>query len=452
MPVTASYANVKPVVESFTFTPNEIELTSANTKVAFELIVSHPSGIRNLTTIAKLIGPSNNSLAIVLRRTDSPVNPTLSKVTFQGILNVPQNIVNGPYNITVDEVENNSSAGYQYSTGVITPKKIREISGAEFALLIRNNGDLNFVHDTFVGPTHNTSLGISYNNPATFNNSNPPIWKVGEIYDPNKYFELRVPNQSLVVSTTTPSICSTDGKALTLVAVGNCTFKVFTPKNKDYALKEVTQVVSITSARTKPELAMSAIANQTSKNLPKSIEIFRVYSPTGVYILPKSTAPTVCIANGFYVQIISGGTCSLTFQSDETTSYLASDLYKVSFEISRDPQTISFTTPVSANLSAKTLALTATASSGGVITYETTSTGICSITGSTLNLIKGGNCSITATQAGTSTLAPISATATLMITGSAAPTKKTITCLKGKKTKKVSGANPKCPKGYQVKR
>jgi len=111
MPITASYANVKPVVESLTFTPNEIELMSANTKVAFELIVSHPSGIRNLTTIAKLVGPSNNSLGTVLTRTDSPVNPSLSKVTFQGILNVPQNIINGPYNISVDEIENNSSAG-----------------------------------------------------------------------------------------------------------------------------------------------------------------------------------------------------------------------------------------------------------------------------------------------------------------------------------------------------
>ena len=451
-PITASYANVKPVVESFTFTPNEIELMSANTKVAFELIVSHPSGIRNLTTIAKLIGPSNNSLATVLTRTDSPVNLSLSKVTFQGILNVPQNIMSGPYNVTVDEVENNSSAGYQFSTGVITPKKIREISGTEFALLIRNNGDLNFVYDTFVGPTHNTSLGISYNNPAIFNNSNPPIWKVGEIYDPNKYFELRVPIQSLVVSTTTPTICSTDGKVLNLVAVGNCTFKVFTPKNKDYALKEVTQVVSITSARTKPELAMSAIANQTSKNLPKSIEIFRVYSPTGVYILPKSTTPTVCIANGFYVQIISGGTCSLTFQSDETTSYLASDLYKVSFEISRDPQTITFSLPTSVNLSSKTFALSATASSGGSVLYTTSTPDSCSITGSTLNLLKSGNCSVTATQPGTPTLAPISATATLIITVNALPTKKTITCVQGKKTKRVTGANPKCPKGYQLNR
>ena len=85
-----------------------------------------------------------------------------------------------------------------------------------------------------------------------------------------------------------------------------------------------------------------------------------------------------------------------------------------------------------------------------MITYQTTSTGICSITGSTLNLLKSGNCAITATQAGTTTLAPVSATATVMIAGSVA--KKTIKCVKGKKTKKISGAKPKCPKGYKVKR
>jgi hypothetical protein len=66
--------------------------------------------------------------------------------------------------------------------------------------------------------------------------------------------------------------------------------------------------------------------------------------------------------------------------------------------------------------------------------------------------LKSGNCSITATQAGSATLAPISATATVMIAGNVAPTKKTITCVKGKSTKKVSGTNPKCPKGYKLKK
>jgi hypothetical protein len=80
----------------------------------------------------------------------------------------------------VAEVNNNSSAGYEYGTGLITPKKLRDLLGAEYALLIRNSGDLNLSYDTFVGPTHNTTLGISYNNPAVYNNDNPPFWKVGE--------------------------------------------------------------------------------------------------------------------------------------------------------------------------------------------------------------------------------------------------------------------------------
>jgi hypothetical protein len=452
MPITASYANVKPVVESFTFTPNEIELISASTNVAFELIVSHSAGIRNTTTQVTLTGPYGITLAATLTRTDSPINLTLNKVTFRGTLTIPQNINNGAYTVSVAEVSNNSSAGYEYGTGVITPSKLRDLVGAESALLVRNNGELNLVYDTFIGPTHNTTLGFSYVNPSVYNNNNPPIWKVGETYTPAKYFESRVLSLPLVVTTSTPTICSTDGKELKLIATGNCTFKVSTLKTKDYALKEVTQNVTITSARSKPELIVGTITTQTSKNLPKTIEIFRVYSPSGTYILPQATTPTVCIAAGFYVQIIGGGTCTLTYQSEATTTYLASDLYKVSFEVTRDPQTITFSLPASTNLSNKTVALSATASSGGSVLYTTSTPESCSVTGSTLDLLKSGNCSVTATQPGTSTLAPISTTATVMIAETVAPAKKTITCVKGKKTKKVSGTNLKCPKGYKVTR
>jgi len=456
VPVVAQ-ANVRPVVESFTFTPNDLELISINTNVVFELVVSHPSGIKNTQTSATLTGPYGSTLSVSLTRNDSPINLSLTKVTFRGTLTVPQAIPAGAYTISVAEVNNNSSAGYEYGTGVITPNKIRDLIGAENVLLVRNSGDLNLVYDTFVGPTHNTTLGISYNNPTAYNNNNPPIWKVGETYLPGKYFELRVPSLALVVSSSTPTICSTDGKELKLIATGNCTFKVSTPKTKDYTLKEITQVVTITAARSKPELVMSVIANQTSKNLPKMIEIFRVFSPTGVYILPQATTPAVCIASGFYVQIVGGGTCTLTYQSEANTSYLASDLYKVSFEVTRDPQTITFAPVSTADIATKSLTLTATASSGGAVTYSTTSPDNCSISGSTLNLLKTGNCVITATQSGTSVLAPVTASATITLTGTVVTpkpvvTKKTIVCIKGKTTKKVTGTNPKCPKGYKVKK
>ena len=450
-------ANERPVVESFSFTPNDLELISANTNVAFELVVSHPSGIKNISTLATLTGPYGSTLATYLTRTDSPVNLDQSKVTFKGTLTVPQNVAAGAYSVSVAEVNNNSSAGYEYGTGVVTPKKLRDLIGAEYSLLVRNSGDLSLSYDTFVGPTHNTTLGISYNNPAVYNNNNPPIWKVGETYLPSKYFELRVPTLPLEVSTSTPNICSTNGKELKLIASGNCTYRVSTAKTKDYALKEIVQVVAVTGSRSRPDLVMSVIANQTAKNLPKMLEIFRVYSPTGVYVMPQSTTPTVCIASGFYVQIVGGGTCTLTYQSEANTSYLASDIYKVSFEVTRDPQTITFTPVTTADIATKSLTLTATASSGGAVTFASTSTENCTISGLTLNLLKAGNCVVTASQVGTSTLAPVTASATITLTGTVVipkpvVSKKTIVCVKGKTTKKVSGTNPKCPKGYKLKK
>ena len=449
---TPAQANQKPIVESFTFTPNEVDLLSTNTLVNIELIVSHPSGIENISTLATFTSSRNDTLSTLLTRTDSPLNSSLAKVTFKGSISIPRLINTGVYTLTTANIKNNSSAGYQYETGLIEAAKVRTLMGAESGLLVKNNGELNLAYDTFVGPAYDTTLGISFNDLNTYKPSNLPIWKVGESYQPSKYYELRVKSLSLLVNSTTPSVCSSDGKELKMIAQGTCSFTVSTAKTNDYAAKVSNQSATVTAARVKPTLNIEKISNQTSVGLPKTIEIFRVYSPTGDWVLPQSTTPETCLPNGFFVRLISGGTCTLTFQTAETSTYLASDLYNSSFEISRSSQTITFTPPATANLASRTVALSATASSGGAVTFSTTSTGICSIAGSTLTLLKSGNCLVTATQAGTSTLAPASATATTTIVGVAQPVKKTITCSKGKSTKKVTGTNPKCPTGYKLKK
>ena len=445
-------ANQKPIVESFTFTPNEVDLLSTNTLVNIELIVSHPSGIENISTLATFTSSRNDTLSTLLTRTDSPLNSSLAKVTFKGSISIPRLINTGVYTLTTANIKNNSSAGYQYETGLIEAAKVRTLMGAESGLLVKNNGELNLAYDTFVGPAYDTTLGISFNDLNTYKPSNLPIWKVGESYQPSKYYELRVKSLSLLVTSTTPSVCSSDGKELKMIAQGTCSFTVSTAKTKDYAAKVSNQSATVTAARVKPTLNIEKVSNQTSVGLPKTIEIFRVYSPTGDWVLPQSTTPETCLPNGFFIRLISGGTCTLTFQTAETSTYLASDLYKSSFEITRSSQTISFTPPATANLASRTVALSATASSGGAVTFSTTSTGICSIAGSTLNLLTRGNCAITATQAGTATLAPVSATSNVVIEGVVAAAKKTITCSKGKSTKKVTGTNPKCPAGYKLKK
>jgi len=447
-----AHAAEKPVIESFTFTPNEIDVLSANTKVDIELIASHPSGIENLSIFVSLTNSRSDTLSTYLTRIDSPVNLSLTKVTYRGSLTVPRDIATGVYNFTVATLKNNASAGYQYVTDLVDFKKVRNLVGGEYGLLVRSGGSLNLSYNTFVGPTYDSTLGIAYNDPVTYNSANLPIWKVGETFTPSKYYELRVPSLSLGITSTTPLVCSSDGKQLKFLKEGMCDFNVSTAKTNDYLAKVVNQTVTISAARTKPVLAIEKIANQTAKNLPKSVEIFRVYTISEGYVFPQSITPAVCSGSGFFVRIIGGGTCTLTYQSKETATVLASDLYTVSFEVTRDPQTITFALPATVNASAKTLPLTATSSSGGSVTYESSPAENCSVSGSTLTLLKSGNCTVIATQVGTSTLAPISATATTMIVGVAQSTKKTITCSKGKSLKKVTGTNPKCPAGYKLKK
>ena len=445
-------ATENPTVESFTFTPTEIDLLGASTKLDFELIVSHPFGIESLSSFVTIKDSRGSTWGAYITRTESPVNPALKRVTYRGSLTLPRTLTTGVYSVSTTEVKNNSTAGYSYGTGAIVAKKIRDLIDAENSLLVRSGSDLNYEYTTFQGPSYDTSLSVTYKNPTKYNSNNPPIWKVGETFNPSDYYEQKVSALALQVKTTTPTVCSSDGKTLKLISEGSCSFTVYTAKTNDFALYENKQIVQITSARIKSVLFISKIDNQTSKDLTKSLTLPQVYSAAEGYVLPKTTTPAICVPVGFTVRLISGGICTLTYETAATSTYLASDVYQQTFEIARDPQTITFTLPSTANVSSRSITLAATASGGAAIAYSTASTGICSITGSTLNLLGNGNCAVTATQAGTSTLAPASATATVVLSGAAVSNRKTITCVKGKSTKKVSGVNPKCPKGFKIKR
>ena len=445
-------ATENPVVESFTFTPTEIDLLDSNVKLSFELIVSHPFGIENSSSFITIKDSVGSTWGTPIFRTDLLENLAQKKVTYKGALTLPRTISPGVYTVSASEVRNNKLAGYSYGTGEIFTKKIRDLLEAENSLLIRSGGDLNYVYKTFQGPSFDSSLSIIYKDVNKYNSSNKPIWKVGETFSPLDFYEPKVSPLELQIKSSTPLTCSSDGKILKLNSVGNCDFTVFTSKTKDFAIFEDKQTVLITNPRIKSSLFISKIENQTTTNLPKIVNLPQVYSAAEGYVLAKTITPTICVPSGFTVRLIAGGTCVLTYQTSATSTYLASELYEQSFEIVRDPQTVSFVLPNKVDISSKSLVLNSTASGGGVITYVTSSTGVCSITGSTLNLLKAGNCSVTATQAGTSALAPASATASITLTGTAVVAKKIITCVKGKTIKKVTGTNPKCPKGYKVKK
>ena len=441
-----------PKVVSFSVSQTSIEIAQSNAELNFNLKVSHPIGISSTKTVLWFTSRDKKfQLSTDLIR--QPIEAD-KVVTFSGKLKLNADLAPGIYDFYADPIEgiSNKSGLGNPKTDPIYPGDFNAFLNAEKSVLVRLGGELNLNSKTFVGPTYSSKVSVTDDKPIIYSTEGP-ILRVGEFYDPIKFFNKRVQNLTLKISTTTPNVCAKDGEKLKFISKGNCSFTVFTEKNSDYQETSINLSAEIAAARVKPTITLPVISAQTSIGLPRKIDLNLVYNTAGDVVIPKTLSPTVCVPSGLsIITIVSGGSCVLTYQSPITETYLESDLYKLVFEVFRSSQTISFKLPTTAELSLKSLALSASASSGGSVTYSTSSTGICAVSGSTLSLLKNGNCVVVASQIGTATLAPASATSTVVIEGVVPAVKKTITCVKGKTTKKVTGTNPKCPAGYKLKK
>ena len=443
-----------PTVISFTMSPDSLDIVTTNRTVTFDLIVENSAGISSPQTLVTLTDGASNSLVYPILRTDSPINSALEKVEFKGSFTLPNALPAGAYTATAAPIVGlNSVGGIGYSTQTISASSSSTLLGAKNALLVRSGGNLNYSYATFVGPTFSTSHSNIFVNPK-YNLVATPIWRAGETFNPSDYYELEVPTLALKVKTTTPTICTSDGTKVSLLATGSCEFIVYTEKTSDYQYKQDDQVVVVAAARSKPSLSVSAIPTQSSKTLPLTIEGPFVYGVTGI-VFPLSTTPLVCYPVGSYITIISGGTCTLNYSTTETSNYLASDIFPMTFQITRGAQTVTFTPPATANLSNRVLILTASASSGAAVSFQSASVGICSVTGNSLNLLAPGTCQVQASVLGSATLEPALVTQSITVAGSVTPVlkkpvAKKIICVKYGKSKIFTAT--KCPAGFKAKK
>jgi hypothetical protein len=446
-------AFTQPNLVSFTMSPNSIDVATTNDVVTFDLTVSNPTGIASSQTKVTFTNGSSSTLTLNLLRTDSPINNSLATVTFRGSLTVPATVAPGVYTASAAPIVALNADGSQgYATQALTATSTSTLPGAIGKLLIRSIGNLNFSYATFIGPTFNNVSGASFTDPK-YTNAEAPIWKVGETFNPNDYYQLQVPGMSLKIKANTPAFCTSTGSILSFTAVGACSFTVFTDATQDYQYQKDEQVQNISSARIKPTYTIGTISTQSSTTLPLTIPGPFVYGPLGL-VIPSSATPTVCGATGNYITIVSGGTCTLNYSTPASASYLASDVYPLTFQITRTAQIVSFVTPASATLASKTLTLSATASSSAPVSFQSDSPTICSVTGNSLNLLAPGNCQVEAIQAGSATVSPASAIQSIAVTGTLPNSKvskvKTITCVKTGKSKTFTGS--KCPSGFKAKK
>jgi parallel beta-helix repeat protein len=111
----------------------------------------------------------------------------------------------------------------------------------------------------------------------------------------------------------------------------------------------------------------------------------------------------VCTVNGNIVTVTGlPGSCDLTAQQPGNGEYFASLDFEKSFSVSKKDQSVSFASLPDKKVTDPTFAVSATASSGLAVIFNSITPNVCTINANTVTLVNTGTCSLVASQAGNS--------------------------------------------------
>ncbi|MGO1003140.1 autotransporter domain-containing protein [Lysobacter sp. CA196] len=207
----------------------------------------------------------------------------------------------------------------------------------------------------------------------------------------------------VVFAGTTPAACTVSGNTVTIVSAGNCSLSADQAGNANYsAAPQASLVVAI------------GVATQSISNFAAN-PAAPVYAPGGSFtvsatpglssspVVFASATPSVCTVAGSTVSMVTAGTCSLTADQAGDANYNASPQVSLNVAIALAAQAITDfaanpAAPVFAAGGSFAVSATPGASTSPVVFASTTSS-VCTVSGSTVTMLSAGTCSLTADQA-----------------------------------------------------
>ena len=141
-------------------------------------------------------------------------------------------------------------------------------------------------------------------------------------------------------------------------------------------------------------------ANPGAQNFGNTFTLTATAS-SGLTVTFTSITSAVCSVSGSTLSLVGVGTCSINANQAGNGATAPAATVAQSFTVSQATQTITFNNPGTQN-SGSTPTLTATATSGLPITFSSSTTGVCTVAGSTLSFATTGTCTVTASQVGNS--------------------------------------------------
>jgi hypothetical protein len=206
-------------------------------------------------------------------------------------------------------------------------------------------------------------------------------------------------NLAVIYNSQTTSVCTVSGTAATMVTSGTCTIQATQPGNASYAVATpVSQSFTVNG-----EAQTISFATPGAQNVGTPLALSAT-ATSNLAVTFASTTTSVCTVTGTSATMVTTGTCTIQATQPGNTTYAAATMVSQSFTVNGEAQTITFGNP-GAQTVGTPLALSATASSGLAVTYNSQTTSICTVSGTTATMLTSGSCVIQANQAGNTSYA-----------------------------------------------
>ena len=212
-------------------------------------------------------------------------------------------------------------------------------------------------------------------------------------------------NLAVIFSATPSNVCSISGATVGLVGAGQCTVRASQAGNTVYsAAMDVTRTLTVAPAN--QTITFTAVGSQTL-----SLGAVRLFaaSDSNLPVSFSSDTPQTCTVLGFDATLVNAGGCTIRAVQAGNANYNAATPAVQTFTITPSTQTITFNALSSLSLSAGTVPLSASATSGLIVTFSSSTPSVCTVSGVLLNLLTVGNCTVQASQLGSANFQPVTA-------------------------------------------
>jgi len=201
---------------------------------------------------------------------------------------------------------------------------------------------------------------------------------------------------TVALASATPTVCTLSGNTASFLTAGTCDIHANQAGNATYAVAPLIAY----GIDVHPIIQTINFTTVSGPVYPLTKVTLSATATSGLPVSFASITPTVCTVLGKTASLLIAGNCYIHALQNGNPDYAAAPIVTQQVVVTPLSQTISWPAITGTQYAASQLTLTATASSGLTVAFNSTTPSVCTVAGATASLLTSGTCILKATQAG----------------------------------------------------